>query len=571
MQGPLNDLVQLVLLIGLFGFQQRNRQQRYYRFWFVGWLCIFLAYAVWEVPLPRGWERGAQQVLQVDLSLLGSLAFLLAFVEKTKRLWLVVTLGALVGVPMVVVIDLYQFGAASKMLLTVGIVAWHVYGVYASHRLLGRMMWRKWVIDAVCVAFAAGMLVGVWTRGGPGMEDWALAEVLLCAGILFPASGRRWSSAEWIGTLGFAAWAVFHLLGAFLERNPVSLKLLHQFWNFPKYFVGFAMTLKVFEDGNDESARLAENFRAMYEDFRLMYDEHPFPTWIYAVDTERLLSANRAAVADYGYSEEEFQAMRVGQMELPEDEELEATAQLMPLGAGERRTRYRCRDGRVRWVNVVDRSILYKGQEARLLMARDVTERLKSHAEMARRVQHDELTGLPNRTLLAERMKKSLARAERDGRKCVLFTIDIDHFKKINDTYGHLVGDECLQTAARRMQSKIRKVDMIARTGGEEFTAIIGDLNAASDARKIAELLLHSFDEPILCSCGPIAVTISVGGAVYPDDSSNEETLRRLSDEALYAAKRGGRNRAAFAAELGLTRVPAELGDRVGLEMNAGD
>ena len=204
-------------------------------------------------------------------------------------------------------------------------------------------------------------------------------------------------------------------------------------------------------------------------------------------------------------------------------------------------------------------------------MARDVTERVKSHADLARRAQHDELTGLPNRTLLAERMQKSLARAQRDGRKCVLFTIDLDHFKKINDKYGHLVGDECLQTAARRMQSKIRKVDTIARTGGEEFTAIIGGLNEAYDARKIAELLLHSFDEPILCSCGSIPVTISVGGAIYPDDGRDEETLRRRSDEALYAAKHGGRNRAAFAAELEISLAAPGLGDGVEFEMNAGD
>jgi diguanylate cyclase (GGDEF)-like protein len=112
---------------------------------------------------------------------------------------------------------------------------------------------------------------------------------------------------------------------------------------------------------------------------------------------------------------------------------------------------------------------------------------------------------------------------------------------------------------------------MIARTGGEEFTAIIGGLNEAYDARKIAELLLHSFDEPILCSCGPIPVTISVGGAIYPDDGSDEETLRRLSDEALYAAKRGGRNRAAFATELEIAPARATLGNRAVVEMNVGD
>ncbi len=571
MQGPLNNLVLLALLILFMGVQQWSSPQRYYRQWFAGWLCVFASYLVWEVPQTRGLLGDTLTAFRFDLSLLGALAFVPAFVQDTKRLRRTVALGALVGVPMVLAIDVNEFVRVPKLLLTVGIVAWHGYGLYAGHTLLSKTGWRLRAVDGICVLMGVGMLVGVWTRGGPDLGDLAMGEVLLCSGVLFTSGGRRWSIAEWIGTLGFTAWAAFHMLGSVLDRTPWLEAFSREFWDFPKYFVGFAMILKVLEDNHTQSMQQAEQFRAMYEDFRLLYDEHPFPMWIYKLETEQMIAANRAAVECYGYSVEEFQAMRLGQIELPEDEELKATAQLLPLNGGERRTRYRCRDGRVLWVNVLDRSIMYKGQEARLLMARDVTARVKSHAELARRAQHDELTGLPNRTLLAERMQKSLARAQRDGRKCVLFTIDLDHFKRINDTYGHLVGDECLQTAARRMQSKIRKVDMIARTGGEEFTAVIGGLNEASDAGKIAELLLHSFDEPILCSCGPIRVTISVGGAIYPDDSSNEETLRRLSDEALYTAKREGRNRAAFAAELRMARVPAELGGRVGLEMNSGD
>jgi diguanylate cyclase (GGDEF)-like protein len=130
-----------------------------------------------------------------------------------------------------------------------------------------------------------------------------------------------------------------------------------------------------------------------------------------------------------------------------------------------------------------------------------------------------------------------------------VLTVDVDHFKMINDTYGHLVGDECLKEVAARLKSKIRKVDTIARTGGEEFTAIVSGLSKASDAEKVAASLMRVFEAPVELAFGALGVTVSIGVAVYPDDATDSTTLRRLSDEAMYRAKRAGRNRAAYASD----------------------
>jgi diguanylate cyclase (GGDEF)-like protein len=103
---------------------------------------------------------------------------------------------------------------------------------------------------------------------------------------------------------------------------------------------------------------------------------------------------------------------------------------------------------------------------------------------------------------------------------------------------------------AERLKSKIRKVDTIARTGGEEFMAVVSGLNNVLDAEKVAASLLRVFEAPMELAIGAIGVTVSIGVAVYPDDAKDAETLRRLSDEALYRAKRGGRNRAEYAFEM---------------------
>ena len=144
---------------------------------------------------------------------------------------------------------------------------------------------------------------------------------------------------------------------------------------------------------------------------------------------------------------------------------------------------------------------------------------------------------------------QTLAQCRRMSKKAALVTIDIDHFKQVNDTYGHLTGDACLIAVAARLKNKIRQIDTLARTGGEEFTGIMGGLSSPADAERVATTLLRIFEAPIQLPDGDLPVTISIGVALFPDDAEDAETLRRMSDEALYHAKRAGRNRVAFASE----------------------
>jgi diguanylate cyclase (GGDEF)-like protein len=163
--------------------------------------------------------------------------------------------------------------------------------------------------------------------------------------------------------------------------------------------------------------------------------------------------------------------------------------------------------------------------------------------------QRDVLTGLPNRLLLEERIAACLLRCKESRGKAAVLTIDIDRFKHINDTYGHAAGDECLRVVASRLRNATPETDTIARTGGEEFTLVAAGLKDHEDMERITNRVLDLFRDPVVLGELEIGVTVSVGCAIYPDDGVERAELLKRSDQALYEAKRTGRNRVVFATD----------------------
>ncbi len=550
MQGPIVDLVLLMLLVLFFGLQQRRRPQVYFRFWFAGWILVFFSYVVWAVQdVPETLVR-VQNAICFNFLLLGVLTFIVSLVASEQGLRRIILSGLAIAGSVMIIVDTQEFLVIPRLLLVVGVLVCQGIVFYSAYTLLPqRWTRRRGMILTICVVYGAALLAYVLMTSATNLDTAAVVEALLCAAVLYSGSARRRNVSGWAGTVGFAAWAGFELLSIHTGNSPSLDKALYEFWNFPKYFVGFSMILRVFEDTADDKARMAETFRDLYEDFRLLYNTHPHPMWIRDDLKGWLLTANEAALKEYGYSMEEFQTMRMADLEVPGDTEAEEFESMLDEPTEGARVRHRHKDSRVVWVNVVEREIMYLGKKARLVIARNVTERLKLDRELSYRAQHDVLTGLPNRQLLEERLDQCLQSCRVEERRAAVLTIDVDHFKMINDTYGHLVGDECLKEVAARLKSKIRKVDTIARTGGEEFTAIVSGLSKASDAEKVAASLMRVFEAPVELAFGALGVTVSIGVAVYPDDAPDATTLRRLSDEAMYRAKRAGRNRAAYASD----------------------
>ncbi len=172
----------------------------------------------------------------------------------------------------------------------------------------------------------------------------------------------------------------------------------------------------------------------------------------------------------------------------------------------------------------------------------------ESEARYRHLAEHDVLTGLLNRSTLEQRLGAALADSQRQRLNTAVFTVDIDHFKRINDKYGHLVGDEVLQAVAGRLRSAVRGTDTVARTGGEEFTIVAASLALRDGANPIGATILQAFREPVKLSDQEIAVTVSIGCALFPGDGTKSDDLRKRSDQALYEAKRTGRNRIVFAS-----------------------
>jgi len=156
--------------------------------------------------------------------------------------------------------------------------------------------------------------------------------------------------------------------------------------------------------------------------------------------------------------------------------------------------------------------------------------------------EHDVLTGLPNRTLLADRLSQSIAFAQRHGKKVALMYLDLDHFKHVNDSLGHSVGDQLLQSVAKRLRASVRLSDTVSRQGGDEFVVLLNEIDEAQDAVLIAKKIIAAMAPPHFVSDNQLHVTVSIGISIYPDDGSDVETLLRNADTAMYQTKNTGRN-----------------------------
>ncbi|MEB6587756.1 diguanylate cyclase [Pseudomonas asiatica] len=158
---------------------------------------------------------------------------------------------------------------------------------------------------------------------------------------------------------------------------------------------------------------------------------------------------------------------------------------------------------------------------------------------LAHQASHDSLTGLPNRAFFEGRLSRSVRNAARQQDHLALLFLDSDHFKQINDTLGHAVGDEVLISVADRVRAQLREQDLVARLGGDEFAVLLTPLHSRQDAEHIAEKIVASMKLPVQLDSGrSIATTLSVGIAYYPDDGADPASLLNAADAAMYQAKR---------------------------------
>ena len=206
--------------------------------------------------------------------------------------------------------------------------------------------------------------------------------------------------------------------------------------------------------------------------------------------------------------------------------------------------RFLKKDGQWAWlhsraVNVHERH----GKRYRDGLLSDITERKRMEQKLAHQATHDLLTGLPNRVVFEDRFRQALARARRQSGMAALLYLDLDRFKRINDTLGHVAGDTLIQLAAQRLAGCLRESETLSRNGGDRFTLVLSDVGGPQDAVNVAERILETLSPPFSVKGNEVFLGASIGMALYPRDGVDLPALQRAADSALYAAKRQGKRR----------------------------
>jgi len=192
----------------------------------------------------------------------------------------------------------------------------------------------------------------------------------------------------------------------------------------------------------------------------------------------------------------------------------------------------------------------------------DVSEARAVSLEMSHLAQHDDLTDLPNRVLFNDRLTQAISLAERQGKQLAVMFVDLDHFKKINDSLGHGVGDKLLQSVAGRLLACVRRTDTISRLGGDEFVVLLSQVEHAEDAAFSARKILRSLTSPHSIDNKILDINVSIGVSTYPGDGRDAEGLMNKADAAMYEAKQRGRNNYQFFRR----EMHARLAERQSLE-----
>ena len=276
------------------------------------------------------------------------------------------------------------------------------------------------------------------------------------------------------------------------------------------------------------------------------------PQAVMITDPEhRIRRVNSAFVSITGWQESEVRGRRESMLSAGRDEprlrdEMQARLDSGGIWVGELWSRRR--DGEVYPENRTVVAIRNAGGELLHYVSQfsDISAE-KFAAERIHRLAHyDATTELPNRVLLQDRLLHTINRAVRSNDRLALLFLDLDGFKAINDTFGHSAGDEVLRLISLRLMSRLRKADIVARVGGDEFAVVLGDVGQDSDVQGICDQLLQVITEPCELSGQSARVTTSIGIAMFPDDGSDVQTLLKHADAAMYQAKESGKNRYAY-------------------------
>lgn len=293
-----------------------------------------------------------------------------------------------------------------------------------------------------------------------------------------------------------------------------------------------------------ELERVGAELQNSEQRYRHLFERNPQPTWVFHPQTLKFLAVNEAAVHHYGYTRDEFLSMTLKDIRPAEDVTALIAHVNKTIEPSDAQTswRHKKKDGTMIDVEVSAQEIEYNEESARLALVNDITKRKRVEEQLLHDAFHDALTGLPNRALFFEHLQHAIKRAHRSwqSKYAVLF-LDLDRFKIINDSLGHMVGDELLKGIARRLGRNLRPGDTVARLGGDEFTILLEDIADIEEATEIARRILLDLSVPFSLNGHEIFTTVSIGVAPGKAGYERPQDILRDADTAMYCAKMMGK------------------------------
>jgi diguanylate cyclase (GGDEF)-like protein/PAS domain S-box-containing protein len=295
----------------------------------------------------------------------------------------------------------------------------------------------------------------------------------------------------------------------------------------------------------DERNRAENVLKASETRYRRLFESARDGILILDADTGNIIDVNPFMIEMLGYAREEFLGKQLWEIGLFEDiaankiafERLQREKYIryehLPLGA---------KDGKYKDVEFVSNVYLANGKEVIQCNIRDITDRKRYERQQVRIGTHDALTGLPNRGLFDDRLNIALAQALRSKYKLAVMLLDLDHFKEINDTLGHDVGDKLLQAVGDRLSGLLRKMDTVARMGGDEFLLLLPLIDHEKYVDTIAQKIIGAFHNIFVVDTHKLLITTSIGIVIAPDDGEDANTLVKKADIAMYHSKQQGRD-----------------------------
>ena len=360
-----------------------------------------------------------------------------------------------------------------------------------------------------------------------------------------------------IAMAGMIANRAVHLLTKEGERVPslISATLLEL--SGEPYIMVIAKDVSKQRKTEERLRRSEERFRGIFENA---------PIGILLVDMQgRIFQANHTAANLLAYNEEHMNGLHISRL-VPQEERQTLKDHLTTLdieheASMREERRLVCQNGLEVWTNfhvVLQRN----GKDEPLyyiVQIADISDLKRGQKRMEQMAFYDTLTNLANRRLFQERLAHTIERGTRSKRTSALLYLDLDNFKRVNDTLGHQIGDHLLREVALRLQECVRSEDTVGRTGGDEFTILLDEVNSPTDAGLVAQKILNHLREPIQISGHPLIVTTSIGITILPSDGLDPNLLMRNADLAMYRAKERGRNNYQFYSDDMNTNAVARL------------